>query len=62
MQDEEVDKRGEEPFGQVWDLVLVQVQVGEIRQVIEGSWLYDTDLVVSKIEVDQALEPPEGSG
>lgn len=61
MQDEEVDKRREEPFGQVWDLVLVQVQVGEIRQVIEGSWLYDTDLVVSEIEVDQALEPPEGS-
>lgn len=61
MQDEEVDKRGEEPFREVWDLVLVQVQVGELREVIEGSWLYDTDLVVSEIEVDQALEPPKGS-
>lgn len=39
---------------------MVYVEVGELYQVIKGSHLYDTDVIIGQVKIDQLLQASEG--
>nr|XP_058902367.1 medium-chain acyl-CoA ligase ACSF2, mitochondrial isoform X5 [Kogia breviceps] len=59
--DEEVDQRREQPRGQLGHLVVVQVEVGELGQVVEGAGAQHADVIVGQVQVDELLEAAEGA-